>query len=154
FVADPEQAVQLQQRRDGACRVGAAAEAKQVQLVAWLVVRHDERVGVANVAGDPIAECQSGDTGRQPAEPGQRSFGRHGAKTGTVVDELAVWILDRDCSQTNDVGVVAGNDLIGGAITADDEISSHAIPARIDVSSVSQTVTQSAVAFRRYSSNP
>ena len=125
FVAGFEQAEDVQQAADGARRVGPAAEAKQEDVVAILVVVHQIAIGIADVIHQSRAEGHALKL-RPPLRDAVVGVGRpQGADARVVVGNLLRPDVQRVVELHNVRIRLRMIEIISCAITADDNILGH-----------------------------
>ncbi len=129
LVAGTNEAHHVEQRRDRAHRVGAAREAEEEDLVASLVMIHQEDIDVADVVAQAVAECEAGEA-RPPARESCQRTGRfHRAEAGVVVRHLQLRVVVQHLVQLDHVRAIAV-ELVRRAVAADDDVLGHRL-ARI-----------------------
>src|SRR6202035_3029719 len=124
LIARAEQAEHVQNAGDRACGEGSAAEAEEVDVVAFLVDIHQVAIGVGYVLQNACSDGETGDdgdSGSQPVGGGGRAFG---AYSGMVVPDLPFAVDDEGSIELDDVRVVVAV-LVSGAVAADDDILRH-----------------------------
>lgn len=123
FVSSCKEAHYMEHSAESSRRVGAPAEAENIDAVARIVIPHQELKSVGNVIRDAIAEGEADQLRPPLPNMDQRATCAHRAHTGMIIRDLT-GVTDEGLIELDDIGVLRA-ELVPRSITADNNLLGH-----------------------------